>query len=685
MGIIKELSIELSNRIAAGEVVERPASVVKELVENAIDAGASMITVRIERGGISRIQVTDDGCGMSRDDALECFKRHATSKISTAEDLEAIYTMGFRGEALSSIAAVSQIDLYTKRPQDTVGTHVVCADGEIQSCTDEGMADGTTFVVSNIFYNVPARMKFLKRDATEASYITDLMARFILSHPEISFRYINSRKEIYFSAGDNELENCVYTIYGKDYAKSAVKVDYKHEYITVSGVTGKGDTARANRGYQSFFVNKRYIKSPLISKAVEEAYKNQVMAGKYPMTVLNIDIDASMIDINVHPTKQEVKFSNESDIFSAVLHAVENALHKDFSIPKIEKKVEKKIESTVFKPDIKKSDAQYELDWKKNKDRWTPADEVCEKKVKKAEPKETNLPDSYKCDVSPEYFEKRRLEILKEKPGDEKNIHIPLLSEDFSGQRGFVMPESKTPFCDAVMKANSETKEEKEEIEKTKPTEEKFEQKETKIEQKETEAVNPFTEKSFKIVGQVFATYIIVERENEMLIIDQHAAHERLKFEELKRELENKAVSAQDLLIPVTVNLTPVEYAIFSENEEFLETIGFEADDFGGNSLVVRTVPSYVDYDDTEQLLTEILEKISKTKNRPISEKAEYALYTIACKAAIKANHVMKEEELEALVKKIFAIEPINTCPHGRPIIISMSKKEIEKEFKRIL
>ena len=700
MGIIKELSTELSNQIAAGEVVERPASVVKELVENAIDAGATMITVRIERGGISRIQVTDDGCGMSRDDAIECFKRHATSKISTAADLEAIYTMGFRGEALSSIAAVSQVDLYTKRTQDAVGTHVVCADGEIQSCTDEGMPDGTTFTVSNIFYNIPARMKFLKRDATEASYITDLMARFILSHPEISFRYINSRKEIYFSAGDRELVNCVYTIYGKDYAKSAAPIDYKQDYIRVSGLAGKGDTARPNRAYQSFFVNKRYIKSPLISKAVEEAYKNQVMSGKYPMAVLNIDINASMIDINVHPTKQEVKFSNEGDIFTAVLHAVENALHKDFSIPKVEKKIEEK---PVFKADIKKADAQYELEWAKNKDRWTPADEVAQnlaEKPKKSE--EKVIPDSYKCDVSPEYFEKRRLEILKETPNDD-NIKIPLLNEDFGGRVGFEMPESKTPFRDAIMKAEQEKRDREEKTAVSEIISEREQKAETeKVSEYVTEdkavrepeptaeselvtAQNPFMEKPFKIVGQVFATYIIVEREDEMLIIDQHAAHERLKFEELKKELAGKAVSAQDLLIPVNVDLTPIEYAVFSENEEFLETLGFEADDFGGNSLVVRTAPTYVDYDDVEQLLVEVIDQISQNKSKPMAEKAEYALYTIACKAAIKANHAMKTEELEALVTKIFEIEPINTCPHGRPIIISMSKKEIEKEFKRIL
>ena len=678
MGIIRELSTELSNKIAAGEVVERPASVVKELVENSIDAGASSITVRIERGGISRIQVTDDGCGMMREDALACFGRHATSKISTAADLDAIYTMGFRGEALSSISAVSQVDLYTKRTQDAAGIHVVCADGEIQSCAEEGMPDGTTFVVSNIFYNIPARMKFLKRDATEASYITDVMARMILSHPEISFRYINSRKEIYFSPGDKELINSVYTVYGKDYAKNVIPVDYTYEHIKVTGLAGKSETVRPNRAYQNFFVNKRCIKSPLITKAVEEGYKNQVMSGKFPMVVLNIDIDASMIDINVHPTKQEVKFSNESMVYSAVYHAIQNALHSEYSVPLVEKsKTEQK--SSAFKADIVKSDMQYELEWAKNKDRWTPANEVPKKiETKSDEEKTKDFPDSYKCDVSPEYFEKRRMEILQnEKKPDV--FGIPLIREDTPKPDDFEIPNSRTPFADAVKKS---LKPEADEIGKEPEEKDSFSVPADISGQNEPDIK---ADRPFKIIGQLFDTYVLVESEDELLIIDQHAAHERIKYEELLTELKNKRVAAQDLMIPVTVNLTPLEYDIYSQNKDLLENIGFEADDFGDNSIVVRTAPASVDYDDIDQLMAELLEQISQNKEKPISHKAEYALYTIACKAAVKANHDLDIKELEALLKSLFAIRPINTCPHGRPITISMTKKEIEKEFKRIL
>lgn len=746
MGIIKELSAALSSQIAAGEVVERPASVVKELVENAIDAGATMITVRIEKGGISRIQVTDNGSGMMREDALECFKRHATSKIAKVEDLDAIYTMGFRGEALSSIAAVSQVDLYTKREQDEIGTHVVCADGEVQSCVDEGMPNGTTFVVSNLFYNIPARMKFLKKDSVEASYITDLMSRFILSHPEISFRYINSQKEIYFSAGDHEMTNCVYTVYGKDYAKGVVPVSYKQDYITVRGLVGKSDTVRPNRTYQSFFVNKRYIKSPLIVKAVEEAYKNRIMVGKYPMVVLNLDIDASMIDINVHPNKQEVKFSNESEIFRAVFHAVENALHSEYNIPKIERNEPDK---SAFQKNVFTSDDQYKLEWEKNKNRWSPANEIKDNTPASSSTKREKsriFPESYQCDTSAAYFEQRRKEILKENAAAGEDLQH--LKEELTKPEIFVLPKSKTPFSDVFLDLNKrETpaegvpsaekglpgnflsaeklpgnmllaeerlaehllSAEKRLAENThlageKPAEnmlpnmgnmlpvqgnptENAQLQETLSESAlpaERAVFEPAYE-DFKVVGQVFSTYIIVERGSEMLILDQHAAHERFKYEELKRELENKTVSAQDLLIPLSVDLSPVEHALYLEFSEFLNTLGFEAEDFGGNTILIRTAPASVDYDNIPQLLIELLGNISANKGKPVSQKAEYALYTIACKAAIKANHNLDMRELTALVSEVFKIVPINTCPHGRPIIISMTKKEIEKEFKRIL
>ena len=662
MGIIRELNNDIAKKIAATEVIERPFSVVKELVENSIDAGASMITVRIERGGISRIQVTDNGCGMAKEDAEKCFLRHYTSKIYTEEDLQEIYTMGFRGEALSSIAAVSQVDLYTKREQDEVGAHIIYADGAMADSRDEGMPDGTTFAVSNLFYNVPARMKFLKRDATEASYITDLMARFILSHPEISFRYINSRKEIYFSAGDNNLVNAIYTVYGKDFAKSVIPVDYEKDGIKVSGLIGKSDISRANRNYQSFFVNRRYIKSALMCKALENAYKNQIMAGKHPAAVLNVDINAAMTDVNSHPTKQEIKFINdcESSVFTAVFHAVENALYSDYSIPKIERVKENK--PAAFKADIVKSDAQYELEWNKQKDRWTPADEVKpeEKPILPPEPKK-EIPESYEKDVSPEYFQKRKNQIMKEAALEDKLRAESFLKEDMKIPQTYT--RSSTPFFDAVS-AKIAQKTEKELLNDEKET---------------VDDIN------FKVIGQIFSTYVIVEKDDEMLLIDQHAAHERLKYEEIKKELEHKKVLAQDLLIPVSVKLAPTEYEVFSENKEFLNELGFEAEDFGENTIVVRTAPSYVEYDDIEQLLVELISQISENKQKPMAQKTEYAIYTIACKAAIKANHIFDRKELENLCERVFALGSINTCPHGRPITVSMTKKELEKEFKRIV
>ena len=671
MGIIKKLDTITSNQIAAGEVVERPASVVKELVENSIDAGATSITVRIERGGISRIQITDDGCGMMREDAENCFARHATSKISTAADLQSIYTMGFRGEALASISSIAQVDLYTKREQDETGVHIVALDGEVQSCVEEGMPNGTTFVVANIFYNVPARMKFLKSDKTEGSYITDLMERFILSHPEISFRYISNRKEIYFSSGDGNLINCIYTVYGKDYSKNVLPVNYKHEYVTVSGFVGKSELARPNRLYQSIFVNKRYVKNDKISRTISDAYKNQIMVNKFPMAVLNIDIDASMVDINVHPSKQEIKFSNDNDIMTAVFRGVENALHSDYSIPKVE--IKKK--PSEFKADVVKADAQYELQWEKNKDRWSPAEEKPQyPKKTNEEEKIKNFKDTYKTDISDDYFEQRRREVLKETLHTKAVMDVPVLKEDMPKPKDFVYPESNTPFADTIFKKETQKIEVKEPEIVKEPTKEIV---------KETQ--NIIAGENFRVVGQVFSTYVIVEKDNEMLIIDQHAAHERLKFEEIKEELDKKAVSAQDLLVPVTVNLSPIEYTLFIENAEFLEELGFEGDDFGTNSIIIRTAPAYVDYDDIQELLIELLEQIGKNRGKPVSQKAEYAVYTIACKAAVKANHRLDEKELEALVKKVFTLGSVNTCPHGRPITVSMTKKELEKEFKRIL
>ena len=337
MGIIHVLDTEVSNKIAAGEVVERPLSIVKELVENSIDAGATMITVEVRGGGKDYIRVTDNGCGMSAEDAAVCFLRHATSKIQTADDLDAIYTLGFRGEALSSIGAVARVKLYTKRREDESGICVTCEGGEIVSSDYAGAPNGTVMEVTDLFYNTPARLKFLKKPATEAGYISDIMARFIFAHPEISFKLIRDGKEAVFSSGDNKLINAVYAVYGKDYARNMLEVDYEFNGIHVTGAVGKGTLTRSNRNYETFFVNRRYIKSPLMIRALEEAYKNQIMISKFPTAVLNVDIDVSSVDINVHPTKLECKFSNEHDVYQAVYHAVKQTLYALPNVPEIER------------------------------------------------------------------------------------------------------------------------------------------------------------------------------------------------------------------------------------------------------------------------------------------------------------------------------------------------------------
>lgn len=622
MGKINLLDVEVSNKIAAGEVVERPASVVKELVENSIDAGATRITVEIKNGGNTYIKVSDNGSGMEKDDATVAFLRHATSKVSTAEDLNAIYTLGFRGEALSSIGAVAMVDLYTKRAEDETGTHTMCEGGDIVSSEDAGIPNGTTFIVKNLFYNVPARMKFLKKDATEAGYISDIMTRFILAHPEISFTLISNYKTVLSSQGDGRLENCIYAVYGKDYASAMLKVDFKSENVSVVGLTGKGSTARPNRSYQSFFVNGRYIKSPLIMRAVEEAYKNQVMVGKFPVSVLNIGINPQMIDINVHPTKLEVKFSDENEIYRAVYNGVREALYRIADIPEIKRETKKETPFKTFERDtISTVKEQIEI---KN-------DIVVEKVIPPSIDKTKTEPIPKVCE--PQFFE-RTFEKKEEPP----KVYKPI-------------------------------------VEEVKKVEERIEEKPVIKEEKNID---------FKLVGQVFDTYIIIEQDDKMMIIDQHAAHERLKYEELIKEIENSKVYSQPMVVPVIVNVTAKELSVFKENTDFISSLGFEAEEFDDNSVIIRAVPAS-QTEDVENLFVEIISQLDENKREVISEKRQRLLYTIACKAAIKANHKLSENEQKELVKNVLNLENINTCPHGRPIIVSMSQKEIEKEFKRVL
>lgn len=679
MGKINLLPTNISDKIAAGEVVERPASVVKELVENAIDAGGTIIDIEIKKGGITYIRVTDNGYGMSREDAKIAFFRHATSKIKTEADLEAIYTLGFRGEALSSIGAVSQTELITKREEDEVGTLVRISGGVIEECTDVGVPNGTTMAVNNLFYNTPARMNFLKKDMTEGAAVTDIVERFILSHPEISFRYTVDGKEKYFTAGDNDLIGAIYAVYGKSYAKSVILVDEETPFGRVHGAIGKGDAARPNKNYQSFFVNKRYIKSLRMSATLGNAYKNQIMLGKFPMAVLNIEIDPKFTDINVHPTKLEVKFSKEDEVMGAIYHVAKNALYAIPNVPKIEHTPTVKSE---FARDNVTTKSQLEMGAEKEilsfKAEKTQARE--DRPVEKVVPQVENRPfepikkeekkefTSYALDSSKEYFVKKQAESASVTLGKTAG-NVQMAAEDTASNEK--IEKLATPV-----------------VMYTEPViEEIIKEPEPVYEDPEQNPKNPwgFSQDNVRVIGQVFETYILAQSGDTMIICDQHAAHERLKYEELKKELRKKQVTSQMLLIPVTVELSAMEYVTFTENQENFAEMGFEIDDFGGNTLIIRATPEALSEDELKSLVLELIDRLSNKNPDIITEKMERALYTIACKAAVKANHVYSLKELETLLFAVLDLENINTCPHGRPIIITMSKKELEKEFKRIV
>lgn len=634
MGKIQLLDIETSNKIAAGEVVERPASVIKELVENSIDAGATKVAVEIKNGGNVLMRVTDNGVGMSPEDASIAFLRHATSKIKSASDLDAIFTLGFRGEALASVGAVSRADVYTKQKGENIGTHVSCEGGEIVAYEENGIGDGTVIEIKDLFYNTPARRKFLKKDVTEAGYITDIMERFILAYPDISFRLINNGKETLYSSGDGKIKNSVFSVYGKDYANAMLDVSYKSDNIEVTGMIGKGNLARPNRNFQSFYVNKRYIKSGILIRACEEAYKNQIMIGKFPVCVLNININPQSIDINVHPTKLEVKFSDEKAVYEAVYYAVKNAL---YALPNV--------------PEIKKE---------------SPENFIKEEKGTQIEIKKEEKPivlnDIQKKEVIPEPPKKQEVE--------RKEPSIDPLAQ-------FRKEKEPSPVLKISQPEKVLFKEEKkEELQKI--------QKEDFIK----EIPKPATLKEvlpFKIIGQIFSTYIIAECGEEMLLIDQHAAHERLKYEELLKNLNEKQMYPQVLLEPVIVHLSGEEMAEYNKSSDVFSELGFENEEFGERDVLIRTSPQDVEWADVEELFLELLTKLSGGKRELITDKYQRMIYTIACKSAIKANHTLSAKEMEVLVHSVLAMENINTCPHGRPIIIKMTKKEIEKQFKRIV
>ena len=630
---INVLPKHLAELIAAGEVVERPASVVKELLENSIDAGADNITVEIKNGGISYIRITDNGCGISRDDIRNAFVSHATSKISTSEDLESILTLGFRGEALASVSAVARVEVMTKTAEEEIGTRYVVESGEEISLDDAGCPNGTTIMVRDLFYKTPARMKFLKKDVTEANAVAGVVDRIALSHPEVSIRFIREGKQVLITSGNGDLLTCIREIFGKDFSSDLISAEYSAQGVEVSGYISKPSASRPNRNMQFFFLNNRLIKTGTGSAALSEGYKNSIMVGKFPSCVLNIKINPSLVDVNVHPAKTEVRFSDERIIFNAVYFACKNALAKGDTPKQV-----KEIVKDYYKAP-EKAPEQIKIVQKP-----APVSDFWQHIPKKTEPVKA-----------------------AEIPAVKINIIEP------------VVTETVKPTAAACAPADIPQNEEKtEDILLNNPP--KAEITEPQIEITEVKPV--FDEEEFHLVGEAFKTYIICEYKGKMVIIDKHAAHERIIYEKLKSE--NAERTPQLLLLPVTVTLSKEEYSAVLENLELINSAGFDAEDFGNGCVIVRECPMEISADDVQDVICEIAGRFVEKKQDVMFEKLDWIFHSVACRSAIKAGNFTSRLEMERFAKQLLSMPDIRYCPHGRPVLIEMTQRELEKNFGRI-
>lgn len=634
---INILPKHIAELIAAGEVVERPASIVKEIMENAIDAGADKITLEIKRGGITYIRITDNGCGIDRENIRKAFISHATSKISTADDLNAICTLGFRGEALASIAAVSRVEVMTRTEQESVGTRYCIEGGEETVIDDAGCPKGTTLVVRDLFYNTPARMKFLKKDVSEGNAVASVVDRIALSHPEVSVRFIRDSKDVLFTSGDGKLDSAIYKVLGRDFASTLIPCDYELEDVRVSGYISKPFNARPNRMMQYFFLNDRFIKTRTGMVALEEAYKNSVMVGKFPACVLKIQIAPGAVDVNVHPAKTEVRFANEKMIFNAVYYCAKSALQQGDT--RVQASFSRKVARQFMPPptegkQIKIYEQQLEQIKKEaqpNQDFWTNTTSAeFKKEVEKPKPIVFN--------------DNSKFEIEK---NDEPDL-IPCFK-----------PTVQEP--DPVAQTKPEPAEIKPSI--------------------ETEPVRPEVE-PYRVIGEAFRTYILVEQGKKLLIIDKHAAHERMLFEKFKANRDG--VETQMLLSPVTVTLSKEEYSAVLDNLDLLEKAGYHVEDFGGGMVIVNECPTAVADADLAEVIMELAGYLVTSQKELIPEKLDWIYHSTACRAAIKAGDRTSDYELDKFVEKLLNNPDIRYCPHGRPVLIEMSRYEIEKNFGRV-
>lgn len=656
MGIINVLDQATINQIAAGEVVERPASVVKELVENAIDAGATAVTVEIKEGGISLLRVTDNGCGMEKDDIRTAFLRHATSKIKTALDLITVGSLGFRGEALSSISAVAQVELLTKTKDAFVGSRYVIEGGEEKAFEEAGCPAGTTFLIRNLFYNVPARKKFLKTAMTEGGYINELMERMALSRPDISFKYMNNGKTILHTTGGKEVKDIIYHIFGRDIAMSVLPVNYpKDEFgIEISGYIGKPVIARGNRTQENYFINGRYIKCAIINRAIEDAYKSYMMGHKYPFTAIHITVPPEFIDVNVHPSKMELRFSNNEAIYHAIYQVIRDTLSgKNMIVP------------------VSLSEKEDKQEQKR--------EVLQQQKVSVPEPFEVKRKEqSASSLISPE----RKVIPTVQKPL-EPVIH--------PADRPKVTSEQKMQILYDVVKENREkVQENKESVflkeEKTEYHAEPGIQKMPEQISLPADLLSKENRKEFTLIGQLFATYWLIEMEEQLFIIDQHAAHEKVLFERTMEKLrQQEEVLSQTLLPPMILSLTMREAECLKRNISVFERLGFGIEEFGGLEFKITEIPASLVTVDSKELLTEVLNTLLSEREYKNADVLLEKVASLSCKAAVKGNQRMSEAEAKQLISDMLTLDNPYHCPHGRPTTISMSKYELERKFKRIV
>ncbi len=643
---IKLLDQETINQIAAGEVIDRPSSIVKELMENAIDAGSTAITVEIKDGGVSFIRITDNGCGINKDDIHMAFLRHCTSKIESAKDLLTIASLGFRGEALSSIAAVSQVELITKTKASLTGIRYVIEGGEEKTLEDIGAPDGTTFIIRNLFYNTPARRKFLKSATTEAGYISDIIEKIALSHPEISVRFINGSQSRIHTSGNGKLKDVIYNIYGRDIASNLIEVNYQNEAMNIKGYIGKPVISRGNRNFENYFINGRFIKNAMIYRGIEEAYKPYMMQHKYPFTALHIDIDKVLCDVNVHPSKMEIRFRNQDEIYLFLYKSLADALTEKELIPAVE--------LPTPKP-VKASNPIQTL----NLNQVLVSETVStQNSVPVNDEANTTIQEHITLHTAPK--------VATDKKQDSKASHI----EPFEQKR---MEEFKEQLKldeqnKVLLKENASSY--------------------------ETKQINMFEDRLLskealpmhRIIGQLFDTYWLIEYNNSLYIIDQHAAHEKVLFERTMKSIKDRQVTSQKIIPPIILSLTLKEENLLNEHMNLFTQIGYEIEHFGGSEYAVRAVPYNLFSISKKELLMNMIDTLAEevsgiSNNELIIEK----IASMSCKAAIKGNMSISYEEANELIKELLSLDNPYNCPHGRPTIISMTKYELEKKFKRIV